>query len=203
MDYRILGPLEVLNERGALDLGGSKRRAVLAVLLLYANEPVSAERLALALWGEEAPANAVKTIQVHVYRLRKALGDNVLDTSPGGYRLRVGAGELDAQRFDRLVEEGRRALADGQAEAASNLLRKALDLWRGPPLADLASEPFAPPEIRRLEEQHLAALEARAEAELAAGWHASLVGELQQRVAAHPTRERLAEQLMLALYRCG
>src|SRR3954453_5668705 len=204
MQFGILGPLEVRSERGVLDLGGSKRRAVLAVLLLHANEPVSVDRLALALWGDEAPANAVKTIQVHVSRLRKALGDgNVLGTLPGGYRLRVRAEELDAQRFDRLVEDGRRALADGQAEQAATILREALALWRGPPRAEWASEPFAQVAIRRLEEQHLAALEARVEAELAAGWHASLVGELQQLVAATPPRERLAGQLMLALYRCG
>jgi WD40 repeat protein/DNA-binding SARP family transcriptional activator/energy-coupling factor transporter ATP-binding protein EcfA2 len=204
MEFKILGPLEVRGDRGVLDLGGSKRRAVLAVLLLHANEPVSVERLALALWGEEAPANAVKSIQVHVSRLRKALGtDDVLDTSPGGYQLRVGEGELDAERFDRLVEDGRYALAGGQPEQASALLREALQLWRGPALADVAFAPFAQAEIRRLEEQQLAALESRIEAELAAGWHASLVAELQRLVAANPTRERLAGHLMLALYRCG
>ena len=204
MEFRILGPLEVRSEQGALDLGGSKRRTVLALLLLHANEPVSAERLAVALWGEEAPANAVKTIQVHISRLRKALGDGEsLATTPGGYRLQVGPGELDAERFDRLVEDGRRALAGGHAEQAAAVLREALNLWRGPALADVAFEPFAQTAIRRLEEQHLAALETRIDAELAAGWHASLIGELQQLVAANPTCERLAGQLMLALYRCA
>src|SRR4051794_24026858 len=204
MEFRVLGPLEVVDERGALALGGVKPRAILAVLLLHANEPVSAGRLALALWGEEAPAGAVKTVQVHVSRLRKALGDNgLVATTPAGYCLRVRSGELDTQRFAELVARGRRALADGQAERAAAILREALMLWRGPPLAELAFEPFAQVEIARLEEQRLSALDLRVEAELAAGWHASLVGELQQLAAEHPTSERLTGQLMLALYRCG
>ncbi|MGH2841294.1 MAG: AfsR/SARP family transcriptional regulator, partial [Solirubrobacteraceae bacterium] len=119
MEFRILGPIDVRGANGAVALGGNKPRAVLAVLLLHANEPVSAERLALALWGEDAPGSAVKTVQVHVSRLRKALGDpDIVDTSAAGYRLRVRPDELDAQRFERLVEDGRRALSAGQAEQA-------------------------------------------------------------------------------------
>ena len=131
---------------------------------------MSAERLALALWGEDAPAGAVKAVQVHVSRLRKALGDgDVVETTPAGYRLRVRPGELDAERFEHLVEDGRHALAAGHPEQAAAVLREALTLWRGPPLAELAFEPFAQAEIARLEEQRLAALEARVEADLAAG----------------------------------
>ena len=204
MNFRILGPLEVYGGNGAVALGGSKPRTVMAVLLLHANEPVSADRLAEALWGEEAAVGAVRTVQVHVSRLRKALGDpEILTTTPAGYCLRVEAGELDAERFATLVEEGRRALAAGRPDAAGGVLREALALWRGPALADLAFEPFAPAEIARLEEQRLAALEARLDADLAAGRHADVVGELRQLVAAEPARERLAGQLMLALYRCG
>jgi WD40 repeat protein/DNA-binding SARP family transcriptional activator/energy-coupling factor transporter ATP-binding protein EcfA2 len=204
MEFRILGPLEVQGERGPVALGGTKPRAVLAVLLLHRNEPVSAEQMAIALWGEDAPESAVKTVQVHVSRLRKALGDgDVVATTPGGYCLRVRPGELDVERFERLVEDGRHALAAGQPERAAALLRQALVLWRGPPFGELALEPFAPAEIARLEEQRLAALEARVEADLAAGHEAELIGELQHLVAEHPTRERLAGQLMLALYRCG
>jgi WD40 repeat protein/DNA-binding SARP family transcriptional activator len=204
MDFLILGPIDVRNASGGVTLGGNKPRAVLAVLLLHANEPVSAERLALALWGEDAPGGAVKTVQVHVSRLRKALGDpDVIATTPAGYCLRVLPGELDAERFERLVEDGRRALADSQPDDASSLLREALELWRGPALAELALEPFAGAEIARLEEQRLAALELRVEADLAAGRHAEVVGELQRLVSEHPIRERLAGQLMLALYRCG
>src|SRR3954451_14705637 len=107
MEFRILGPLEVRREHVALALGGIKPRAVLAVLLLHANEPVSADRLALALWSEEAPRGAIKTVQVHVSRLRKALGDaEIVATTPAGYRLRVRPGELDAERFELLLEDG-------------------------------------------------------------------------------------------------
>jgi WD40 repeat protein/DNA-binding SARP family transcriptional activator len=204
MDFRILGPLEVRSDPGVVALGGVKPRAVLAMLLLNANEPVSSERLATALWGDDAPPGAVKTVQVHVSRLRKALDEpDLVATSPAGYRLRVGPNELDADRFAQLVDDGRKALAAGQPERAGTILREALALWRGPPLADVAYEPFAQPEIARLEEQRLDALEARVEANLAAGRHAAVVGELQRLVALHPTRERLAAHLMLALYRCG
>jgi DNA-binding SARP family transcriptional activator len=204
MRFLMLGPLEVCDEGGVVALGGIKPRAVLAMLLLHANEPVSAERLAVALWGEDAPAGVAKNVYVHVSRLRSALGDRgVIETTPAGYRLRVGADELDVARFERLAEDGRRALAEGQPEQAGVVLREALGLWRGPPLAELAWEPFAGAEIARLEEQRLATLEARIEADLGAGRHYELVGELRQLVAVHPTRERLAADLMLALYRCG
>src|SRR5215207_2966874 len=204
MEFRILGPLEVRADGRAVALGGAKPRALLAVLLLHANQPVSAERLALALWGEDAPAGAVKTVQVHVSRLRKALGDpRVLTTAAGGYRLRVRPGELDAERFERLAADGRALLIDGRADEAAAALREALALWRGPPLSDLAAAPFAPAEITRLEEQRLAAVEARVEADLAAGRHAELVAELRRLTDEHPFRERLAAQRMLALYRCG
>src|SRR5829696_8080191 len=204
MQFGILGPLEVRADGRMVPLGGAKPRAVLAVLALHANQPVSAERLAVALWGEDAPPSAAKTVQVYVARLRKALDDpGVLVTTPAGYCLRVGPGELDAERFERQVADGRRALAAGRGEDAAAEVRAALELWRGPPLAGLASTPFAPAEIARLEEQHLAALEVRVEADLAAGRHAELVGELQQLTTQHPWRERLHAQLMLALYRSG
>src|SRR5215210_3358395 len=204
MQVSILGPLEVRAGDRAVELGGVKPRALLALLVLHANEPVSAERLALALWGEDAPAGAVKTVQVHVSRLRKALGDpDVLTTTPAGYRLEVGPGELDAERFEQLVAAGREALTAGQPEQAAAVLREALELWRGPPLAEVASLPFAPSEIARLEEQRLGALELRVEADLAAGRDAELVAELQQLTSEHPWRERLHAQLMIALYRSG
>src|SRR3954452_17828908 len=181
MQFGILGPLEMRADGRSVPLGAAKPRAVLAVLALHANRPVSAERLAVALWGEDVPPSAVKTVQVYVARLRKALDDpGVLVTTPAGYRLRVRAGELDAERFERQVADGRRALAAGRAEDAAAVLREALGLWRGPPLADLAAAPFGPAEIARLEEQHLAALEVRVEADLAAGHHAEVVGELQR-----------------------
>ena len=204
MQFGILGPLEVRADGRSVPLGGAKPRAALALLALHANQAVSAERVAVALWGEDAPPSAVKTVQVYVSRLRKALGDpGVLLTTPAGYCLRVRPGELDAERFERQVADGREALAAGGAEHAAAQLREALGLWRGPPLAELAATPFAPAEIARLEEQHLAALELRVEADLAAGRHAELIGELQQLTSQHPWRERLHAQLMLALYRSG
>jgi predicted ATPase/DNA-binding SARP family transcriptional activator len=204
MQFSILGPLDVRADGRAVALAGVMPRGLLAVLLLHANQAVSAERLALALWGEEAPAGAVRTVQVHVSRLRRALGDpDLVVTTPAGYRLRVRPGDLDAEDFERLVADGRRALADSHAEQAGSLLREALGLWRGPPLADVASLPFAPVEIARLEEQHLAALELRVDADLAAGRHDELIGELQRLTRHHPWSERLHGQLMLALYRSG
>ena len=204
MEFGILGPLEVRADGRAVELGGPKPRALLAVLALHANQPVSAERVAVALWGEDTPPRAVKTVQVYVARLRKALGDpEALTSTPAGYRLRVSPGELDAERFEQRVADGRSALAAGRCEEAAAVLREALGLWRGPPLAEVASLPFAPSEITRLEEQRLAALELRVEADLAAGRHAELIPELQQVTAEHPWRERLHGQLMLALYRGG
>ena len=204
MEFSILGPIEVRPDGRAVAIGGVKPRGLLAVLLLHANEPVSAERLALALWGEDASGGAVKTVQVHVSRLRRALGDpDLLITTPAGYRLRVRPGELDAERFEQRVADGRGALAAGELEQAAAVLREALELWRGPPLADVAALPFASAVITRLEEQRVAAVELRVEADLATGRHAELIGELQQLTSEHPWRERLHAQLMLALYRSG
>jgi predicted ATPase/DNA-binding SARP family transcriptional activator len=204
MEFRVLGPVEVRSAHGVVRLGGPRQRALVAMLLMHANEQVSAERLALGLWGENAPAGAHNTVQVYVSRLRKALGeDELLSTTSAGYRLRVRPGELDLERFERLVDDGGRALAAGRPQEARQLLRKALVLWRGPPLADLAFEPFAQREIARMDEQRLTAVEARVEADLDAGCHAELIAELQQLVGEHPLRERLRAQLMLALYRSG
>jgi predicted ATPase/DNA-binding SARP family transcriptional activator len=204
MEFRILGPLEVHGETGAIALSAGKPRAILALLLLRRNEPVSAEQLVLALWGNDAPPSVVKRLHVHVSRLRRALGDpGALTTTPAGYQLRVRPDELDAESFARLADEGRAALAAGGPERADELLRRALELWRGPALADVALEAFAQPEIARLEEQRLGALEARVAADLDLGRHAELVAELRRLVAEQPWRERLHAQLMLALYRSG
>jgi predicted ATPase/DNA-binding SARP family transcriptional activator len=204
MEFGILGPLEVRAGGDVVVLGGPKPRALLALLLLHANETVSAERLAMGLWGEDAGADAVKALHVHVSRLRKTLGNaEVLSTTGGGYRLHVGQAELDADRFERLVAQGHERMQAGDAAQAAEILRGALALWRGPALVDVAAAPFAGAEIARLEEEHLAAIETRVEADLAAGHHAEVVGELQQLAAADPVRERLHALLMLALYRSG
>jgi len=204
MESSVLGPLEVRAGGRAVSLGGAKPRGVLAFLLLHAGEPVSADRLALALWGDDAPAGAAQTVQVYVSRLRRALGaDCGLVTTPAGYLMRVDEGELDLDRFERLVADGRRALADDAPERAAAVLDEALSLWRGPPLGDLASLPFAADELARLQEQRLEAVELGMQAGLAAGRHAELVPELRQLAREHPWREQLHAQLMLALYRSG
>ncbi len=200
MDFRILGPLAVDD----LALGGARQRALLAVLLLHANEAVSADRLVVALWGEDAPPTAVKALQVAVSRLRHELGAaDVVETTPAGYRVRVAAGELDLDRFERAAAAGRESLAAGLPARAAEQLREALAEWRGPALAGLEGVSFAAAEIARLQEQRLDALEMRLEADLATGRHAELAAELRALVAEHPWRERLHAHLMLALYRTG
>ncbi|MET0761655.1 MAG: BTAD domain-containing putative transcriptional regulator, partial [Thermoleophilaceae bacterium] len=204
MDYCLLGPLEVLDDDSRqLSIGAGRQRALLALLLLRANEPVASDRLIEELWGESPPATAHKMLHNQVSALRRALGQNGrLETLGSAYRLKVQRGELDVARFEELADEGRGQVA-GDPAAAVETLRKALALWRGPALSDVAYEPFAQGEIARLEEERWAAFEARTEAELALGRHAELVGQLEAAVAEQPLRERLHGQLMLALYRCG
>jgi DNA-binding SARP family transcriptional activator len=204
MDFRILGPLEALDGRQRVALGGSKRRAVLALLLLHAGETLSTDRMIDDLWGEHPPAAAAKTLQVHISRLRKALGGGSADvvvTRGHGYELRLDPEHLDARRFERLVAEGRTQLDGGRPEAAMPALEQALSLWRGPPLADLAYEAFAQREIARLEDLHGAAIELLIEAKLMLGRHVEVIGQLESLVDEHPYREGLRAQLMLALYR--
>jgi predicted ATPase/DNA-binding SARP family transcriptional activator len=205
MEFRILGALEVSDAGRSLPLGGSKQRALLALLLLSPNEPVSIDRLIDEIWADQPPEGGRKSLQVHVSRLRKALGAGAgaMLTRPNGYMIRVEPGELDLVRFERLAEEGRRALAVGDPEGAAERLREGLELWRGPPLADLAFESFAQPEIGRLEELRLAVLEDRIEADLGCGRHAELVAEIEALVTDHPLRERLRRLFVLALYRAG
>jgi DNA-binding SARP family transcriptional activator len=203
LEYRILGPLEVAANGRAVPLGGTKQRALLAVLLLHRGAVVPTDRLVEDLWGDDAPAAAAKTVQVHVSRLRKALRNAGLETRAGGYALDVETESVDLFRFEDLTQDGRRLLAAGDAAAARAAFGEALALWRGPPLADFAYEPFAQTEISRLEELRVAALEDRIDADLALGETASLVPELEALIASHPLRERLRRQLMLALYRAG
>jgi DNA-binding SARP family transcriptional activator len=190
LEFRILGPLEVVDGDRPLPLGGARQRALLSLLLTRPNEVVSADRLIDELWGDEPPKTAANTVQYYVSQLRKLLGAERIETKPPGYALRIGPGELDLERFETLVRAG-----DGDS------LRAALELWRGPPLADLEYERFARAEIGRLEELRVVALEKRIAADLEAGLDAELVGEIESLVAEHPLRERLRAQLMLALYR--
>jgi DNA-binding SARP family transcriptional activator len=207
LEFRLLGPLEVVDGDRSVVLGGAKQRALLAALLLRPNEVVSTDRLIDEVWGGDAPPTAAKVLHVYVSQLRKALdpegGRRVIVTRPPGYTIQLAAGELDVQRFERLHREGRAALENGRPEDAARLLGEALALWRGPALGDLVYEPFAQAAIARLEELRVVALEERIEADLARGRDAELVAELETLVGQHPLRERLRGQLMLALYRSG
>jgi YVTN family beta-propeller protein len=184
-------------------LAQGRQRLLLAVLLVHANETLASDHLIDALWGEAPPASAGSSLHNLVSGLRKGLGDGRLATSGHGYALRVADGELDLQLFDALVASGRAAATGGDPERAAALLREALELWRGPPLGELAYHPALASEAARLEEARLAALEVRIEADLACGRHAELVAELEALTREHPLRERLCAQQMLALYRAG
>jgi DNA-binding SARP family transcriptional activator len=199
MEYRLLGPLEVRRGGVPCSLGGTKQRALLALLLLDANRVVALDRLVDDLWGEKPPKTAVATIQVYVSRLRKLLPGGTLQTHPPGYMLEVQPGSVDLKRFERLLEEAR----ESEPSRASELLGEALALWRGPPLAEFGEEPFARVEAGRLEELRLAALEQRIDADLTLGRHDDVVTDLEALVAEHSHRERLHGQLMLALFRAG
>ena len=200
MEFRILGPLEVVEQGRALPLGGARQRTLLALLLTHANEVVSADRLIDELWGATPPQSSDNALQYHVSQLRKALAPReAIVTQDPGYAIRLGPDELDLLRFETLVEEARGAAP----ELAAERLREALELWRGPALADLAHESFVQTESPRLEELRLEALERRFEADLALGHYAELVSEVQVLVREHPLRERLRAVLMQALYGAG
>jgi predicted ATPase/DNA-binding SARP family transcriptional activator len=205
MEFGVLGPLQVLQEGEPVRITGPRERALLAVLLLRPGEVVSADRLIDLLWGEHAPGNAPNALQAVVTRLRKALGPHgkdLLVTRTPGYALTASHDQVDALRFQGLLDRATRLLHSDPA-GASVLLEQALGLWRGPALQDLTDQPPAQQEIGRLEELRLAALEARIEAELALGRHTEAVAQLTTLVAAYPLRERFRGQLMLALYRAG
>ena len=211
MRFGILRPLQAVGDDGReLALGGRMPRAVLAVLLLRANEVVSSDQLVEALWAGAAPASGAKGLHVHVSRLRRALaaGDSDQDgerlvTTAGGYVLRVGPEELDVQRCERLIGEGRSLLAAGRPDQALAALSGALELWRGDVLADFQYDAFAQGEIARLGELRAAVLEERIAVEMLLGREAQVLGELERLVRDYPYRERLRGQLMLALYRTG
>ncbi len=210
MEFAILGSLDVRDQHRQIELFSAKERLLLAVLVVRANEVVSADRLIEVLWGAEPPATAANTLQTHVSHLRRALEpdrapraqDGVLRTRREGYVLAIAPEAVDAVRFERLAREGSDALP-ADPERAAETLSRALGLWRGEPLAEFRFELFAQAEITRLTELRSVVLENRAEAELALGRHAALCGELSRAVAEYPLRERLWSQLIRALYRCG
>jgi DNA-binding SARP family transcriptional activator len=199
MDFRVLGPLEVWRDGLLVEVRGGKRRALLAILVLHANDVVRTERLIDELWGESPPESAVASLHNHVSRLRKDLGGEVIATRPWGYVLRTEPDAIDFNRFQTLVSEAQPLPARERAKR----LREALALWRGSPLSDLGDEWALRDDIERLESVRVDAVEQRIEADLQMGRNGELVPELEALVAAHPLRERLRGQLILALYRAG
>ncbi len=199
LEFRLLGPLEVTSDGNTVGLAGQRQRALLALLLVRAGELVPSERLIDELWGEQPPRTATTSLQNSISQLRKLLGPDVVETRAPGYMLRVDRTAIDVHRFDQMIRSSRSKPA---AERAATL-REALELWRGPPLAEFELEPFAQSEIRRLSDLRLAALEDRIEADLELGRHGEVIGELEALLAQEPLRERPRGQLMLALYRSG
>ena len=199
LSFRILGPLEVRDEQAAIALGGPRQRALLVALLLRAGRVVPIEQLVDELYGEDPPKTATTSVQNAIVALRKALGPELLVRRPPGYVLQVEREQVDAHHFEGLLADARRA----STEERRALLVRALELWRGPALAEFAFEDWAQTETRRLEELRLVALEERIEAELMLGRGSSVVAELTRLVREHPLRERLRAQLMCALYRSG
>ena len=203
VEYRLLGPLEVLVDGRPARLGAPRHRGMLVLLLTQANAVVPAQRMIDELWGEEPPASAVNLVQGAVSHLRKILGREAIATRGAGYALSVEPDALDLQRFERLAEAGSIALADGHLETAAATLGEALALWRGPALADLRDERFLHSVASRLEELRLIVAERRLEAELERGRHADVLADVRALAAEHPLRERGHGLLMLGLYRCG
>src|SRR6478752_910239 len=210
MEVRILGPLEVVHSGAPLALGGTKQRAVLAMLVLRVNRVVSTDFLISGLWGTTPPTDPTNVVHVYLSRLRKVLcppgaddatDGKILRRKPG-YLLDLDPEHLDLRRFERLVREGTHALPVAP-DVASSALAQALDLWRGVPLAEFADEPFAEQEVTRLQESQLAALTSRIEADLSLGRHAQLIGELETITDRHPLHEGFRRQLIVCLYRSG
>ena len=204
MEFRILGPLEVIEDGNPVALGTLKERLVLGVLLLHANEFVSRERLIDDLWGEAPPPTAHKAVNVYLSKVRKALsvaGADPIRTASGGYRLHVEPEMLDASRMQVLIAEAQELVAKGELESAAEGFREALALWRGPTLAGLQLESRGRDEVAALDELRLTAMMDRIDCDLALGRHEQALGELCVLVSEHPLRERLRAQQMLALYR--
>ncbi|WP_084285985.1 AfsR/SARP family transcriptional regulator [Solirubrobacter soli] len=208
--FRILGPIAVAGPRGPLPVHGARQLALLAFLLIHANRTVSTDRLIDALWRDQPPKGAVKRVHVAVTRLRTTLdptgesrAGGPLQTVTGGYLLAVEPDALDADLFRALIVDGRGALGGGRSPDAAAALRRALAMWRGPPLSEVAFEDFAQAEIRALEELRLDAVELVIEADLASGRHREVLGEIESLIRERPLREHPRAQHMLALYRSG
>jgi DNA-binding SARP family transcriptional activator len=208
MDFRLLGPFGVERDGHPVALGGRRQRAILALLTMHVGEVLSTDRIAEEIWAGDPPPSATRTVHSYVSRLRSALrdpdgGEDLLVRRDPGYVLAVDPARVDAVRFERLVGRAVDALDAGDADAANEGLRQALDLWQGEALADFAYDFFAATESQRLDGRRLEALELRIDTDLALARHAQVVAELESLVATHPLRERFWAQLMVALYRCG
>lgn len=209
-EFRLLGPVEIRDGRTGADIAppGSKQRALLAAFVIHAGQLLSVDRLAEELWGDDPPANAANALQAHVARLRRLLppaqgaGHEWISTLPSGYLLSLGRATTDVQAFHRLSAKGRAAISSDPGYA-SELLRRALSLWRGPALQGGGHGPICRSEADRLEENRLSALETLYEASLRCAQHGEITGELEKLTADHPLRERLYDLLMVALYRSG
>jgi DNA-binding SARP family transcriptional activator len=211
LEFRILGPIEVLRGGQPIRLGGTRQRAVLALMLLNANRTVSSDRIIEEVWDSPPPETALNSLHVQISHLRSALEPERVLSAPSqvilrrdpGYAIQVADSQFDLFRFESLWGDGRRSLVEGDPGAARPLLGQALDLWRGEALSDLAAERFTSLEARRLDEMHLEAQLDRIDADLALGQHAVVVAELELLATRHPTQEQIQRRLMLALYRCG
>jgi class 3 adenylate cyclase/DNA-binding SARP family transcriptional activator len=203
MEFKVLGPLEIIGPRGRIKIGSGLQRAILSLLVLHVGETVSTDHLIDEVWGEDPPPSAQHAIGVHVSRLRRALGVDCIESQPHGYRLRAEGSVIDLGRFEALIAEASRAFAGGDPQAAADALAVALALWRGPALADLATTNTARADRARLDELRAVALERRIDAELACGRHLELVPDLRRLVGEMPLREVFHARLMLALYRSG
>jgi DNA-binding SARP family transcriptional activator/tetratricopeptide (TPR) repeat protein len=210
VDFRILGPVEVVSGGHRVAIEGRRTRVLLAMLLVWRNQTVSLDALIDGLWPQGPPSSAKSTLHAYISRLRSALatagplaGNERINRKPPGYELRTLDGEVDADRFERMLAVAEAAMRERRFASASSTLRDALMLVRGPVLGECRDDPFVQAEVPRLEAMRVRAVERRVDADLALGYHAVLVGELEGLVATHPLHERFREQLMLALYRAG
>src|SRR6266566_1688606 len=211
IDFLILGPLEARRDGRPLKLGSIKHRMLLAKLLLHANQVISTDELIDTVWGERPPPTVRQSLQNHVAALRRVIEQadtpagqpRALLTRDPGYLLQVGPDQIDLHRFRRMVDQGRAALEGSEPWTATKLLHEAVALWRGPVLADVVAAGVSWPELAGIDELEIGAVETRIEADLIAGRHAELVGELEALIRLHPLREHLHGQMMLALYRSG
>lgn len=203
VEFRVLGPLEVIGPQGPVRIRSARQRTILALLLLHSGDTVSADRLVDELWGDDPPPSAQHALEVHVSNLRRAIGTERVETQPGGYRLRMEGSEIDLARFEALVADAFTMSTEGHQERAARRLAAALALWRGSALSDLADGGVARAERAHLDELHAVSLERWIDAELACGHHLELLPDLRRTVAEMPLREEISARLMLALYRSG